>query len=109
MSNYGRTVAHLKNAFKYNEKQANLIIKRYGTFIGKPKPKNTTIEYYKNICSYIQKDFFGFVKFTRTIKNDYKRDFKTKKRKPKKDSYSEWYNEASMDGSLAYNGVADDF
>lgn len=26
-----------------------------------------------------------------------------------KDSYSEWYDRASLDGTLAYNGVADDF
>lgn len=28
---------------------------------------------------------------------------------PERDPYGDWYARASMDGSLAYNGVADDF
>lgn len=28
---------------------------------------------------------------------------------PEIDPYGDWYEEASMDGSLAYNGSADDF
>lgn len=31
------------------------------------------------------------------------------KQRPETDHYNDWYQEASFDGSLAYNGVADDF
>lgn len=38
-----------------------------------------------------------------------KSDFKVTFEKKPYDPYGDWYNEASMDGSLAYNGVTDDF
>lgn len=32
-----------------------------------------------------------------------------KAKAPKRDAYGDWFEEASKDGSLAYNGVTEDF
>ena len=38
-----------------------------------------------------------------------KSNFKVVYEMRKRDHYQEWYDEASIDGSLAYNGVTEDF
>lgn len=109
MCNYNRTVCYLTDRFKYNLKQGNKIIARYGNHIGKPKPENATIKYYKSVSDEIGKDFWKFILFTKTIKDDYKRDFKTKRSNVKRYDYDDSFQEMSFDGSFAYNGVTEDF
>ncbi len=63
------------------------------------RPKRVSGEWYLIISELAQQDFASF-----------KRIYNKNKiiRKPVM-SYNNWYDECSMDGSFAYNGVADDF
>lgn len=63
------------------------------------RPRKVNAEWYLIISDLAQDDFVSF-----------KRIYNKNKiiRKPIQ-SYNDWYDECSMDGSFAYNGVADDF
>jgi hypothetical protein len=63
------------------------------------RPRKVKAEWYVIISELAQEDFASF----KRIYNKHKII-----RKPIK-SYNDWYDECSMDGSFAYNGVADDF
>lgn len=63
------------------------------------RPKRVDADWYLIISELAQQDFASF-----------KRIYNKNKiiRKPVM-SYNDWYDECSMDGTFAYNGVADDF
>jgi hypothetical protein len=63
------------------------------------RPRNVTGEWYLIISELAQQDFVSF----KRIYNKHKII-----KKPIQ-SYNDWYDECSIDGSFAYNGVADDF
>lgn len=63
------------------------------------RPKKNKHEWYSKISSLAQMNFAEFKKFYN----------KNKLTSVRSQSYDEWYEESSMDGSFAYNGVADDF
>jgi len=66
---------------------------------GIKRPRRVKAEWYVIISELAQKDFAVFKKSY----NKHKENKKANK------SYNDWYDECSMDGSFAYNGVADDF
>ena len=74
------------------------VLKKYASFLGIKQPKKNRMKWYADISESAQKDFTAFKKIYNA-------------NKPAKNvhSYDAWYEEASMDGSLAYNGSADDF
>lgn len=50
---------------------------------------------------------YDFSKFLKIVTEKTGQKFQL--HKPKRKSYDDWYAEASMDGTLAYSGVTDDF
>ena len=112
--NYRKTRNYLHYKLKYKISQSNAIIRRYGASIGHTYNLPITEAYYESIGDIIQSDWTAFLKLFGTIKHEYKKyasisTIMKNRKKRSYDSYQDWYDEASMDGSLAYNGVADDF
>jgi hypothetical protein len=110
--NYKKTRNYLHYKLKYKISQSNAIIRRYGASIGHPYKLPVTDAYYESMGVIIQDDWQKFMEFFGSIKHEYKKFASIRqslKYKGKRDSYQEWYDEASMDGSLAYNNSSDDF
>lgn len=63
------------------------------------RPKKARAEWYLVISELAQKDFSVFKKVYNKHK-EFKKPIQT---------YNDWYDQCSMDGSFAYNGVANDF
>jgi hypothetical protein len=66
---------------------------------GIKRPRKVKAEWYVIISELAQQDFATF----KRIYNKHK-----ERRAPIK-TYNDWYDECSIDGTFAYNGVADDF
>lgn len=75
------------------------ILTVYANELGLKKPKQARREWYSTISEKTQEDFKSFKKCFNANKS----------KRRKQQSYEEWYEEASQDGSLAFNGVADSF
>lgn len=75
------------------------VINSYAMTIGEKRPKKDREKWYSTISELIANDFKNFKKVynSNSIKIS------------KQTSYDDWYQESSMDGTFAYNGVADDF
>lgn len=76
------------------------VLNMYANSIGEKRPRNHRLEWYVKISNLANTDFTNFNK----IYNENKTTFNKSN-----SSYDEWYQESSMDGTFAYNGVADDF
>ena len=96
-----------KGVFKllYNYKQLsfsdiNQLLTDYAEkFMDKKRPRNNRRKFYYEVSNHAQENFSEFKKFVN----------KATRGMSVRQDYDDWYQEASMDGSLAYNGVADDF
>lgn len=75
------------------------IISLYALSIGIKRPKKARLEWYSKITELAQEDFSNFKKVFN----------KNKERKKKINTYDDWFQECSFDGSFAYSGVTDDF
>lgn len=76
------------------------ILSLFGLDIGLKRPKNCRKKWYAMVSEEANKDFKRFKKIYNLNKI---------RPKTKTQTYDEWYEESSFDGSFAYNGVADDF
>jgi hypothetical protein len=96
-----------KGVFKllYNYKRLsfsdiNQILTDYAEiFMDKKRPRSNRRRFYFEVSNHAQENFADFKKFVN----------KSTRGMSERQDYDDWYQEASMDGSLAYNGVADDF
>lgn len=75
------------------------ILSLYALSIDIKRPRKVKAEWYLNISNLAQNDFKNFKKIynTNKIVTNYIK------------SYDDWYDTCNLDGSFAYNGVADDF
>lgn len=83
----------------YQLDQMRILLHMFGREIGKNRPKRGRLEWYIEISNDAAADFPAFKKFFN----------KNKANLVKAQSYSDWWQEANMDGSFAYNGVTEDF
>jgi len=107
-----KTLNYLRYKLNLAQKQSNKIIAAYGETIGNKKPENCTPRYYAGVCTHIQKNWDAFMKVYISVRHTLpkNRPSQQQRRKlPNSDAYDQWYAEASMDGSLAYNGSSEDF
>ena len=75
------------------------ILALYALSKGHKRPKKNKFKWYSEMSTLAQTNFTEFKKFYNKNKLTFVRS----------QSYDEWYEECSMDGSFAYNGSADDF
>ena len=108
--NYKKTRNYLVYSLGYSINQSHGIFRRYAVSKGIQNPSKITEKFYHKIGALIQNDWNDFMQFYGSIKKEYKRKYKIKRKKNNfyEGSYELWYQEASMDGSLAYNNSADD-
>lgn len=108
-SDYKKTLNYLHYKQNYSINKSNGMIRRFGISKGLNFPDKTENPSYQKELSgalkeagkLAQEDWNEFMVFFASIKDEYERE-------PKKETYEEWYAEASMNGSLAYNNSADD-
>ena len=108
---YKKTRNYIVYTQKYSIKQYHLMLKRFAVEMKVGVPSgNIGIKWYYTIGELAQNNWSKFMNCFIAIKGDYKRiiNIKAAKRKPK-DSYDQWYEDSSMDGTFAYNGSANDF
>jgi endoglucanase Acf2 len=75
------------------------ILSLYGLSINIKRPRRVKAEWYLNISNLAQQDFKNFKKVynaNKVITNHVQ-------------SYDDWYDTCNLDGTFAYNGVANDF
>ena len=75
------------------------ILSLYGLSIGIKRPNRVKAEWYLIMSNLAQKDFKNFKKLYNI----------TKVKTNHIHSYDDWYDICNLDGTFAYNGVADDF
>lgn len=93
----------IKKGLSVSEMRRILALYALSKGIKRPKKFKNNIhamhKWYSEISIQAQAEFTAFKKLYNENKIVTRR----------KDSYDDWYDEYSMDGSFAYNGVADDF
>lgn len=75
------------------------ILSLYGLSINIKRPRRVKAEWYLNISNLAQNDFRNFKKVynaNKVLTNHVQ-------------TYDDWYDTCNLDGTFAYNGVADDF
>lgn len=108
---YKKTRNYLVYSLGYSISQSHEIFRRYALSRNIQIPKKIKEKFYYHIGFLIQNDWDSFMKFYGSIKKEYKRKYKihrNSKKNSSESSYKLWYQEASIDGSLAYNNSADD-
>lgn len=92
----------LFNKMNYSMEYIQSILTAYAEkCLDRKKPRRNRLKFYMEISTHAQQNFDDFMKF---LKENYKNRYAGAV-----ESYDDWYERASMDGSLAYSGVADDF
>lgn len=90
----------LYNRHKIPVPEIHRLLKNYAAdVLYLKKPKKQPLKWYAKISEEANKDFEQFSLWFKENKNNYDARY----------DYEDWYNEAALDGSLAYNGAADDF
>lgn len=82
----------------YSIHDMRFLLTGYALTKGIKRPTRRTSKWYVRISELAQENFSEFSKYY------YKQNKLTKNQ-----SYDEWFEESSFDGSFAYNGVTDDF
>lgn len=90
--------SYLKNR-GYRPREIKNIVERYAIdVLGHSKPIKKRLQWYKSMEQLIIDDFNAFKKYVKAT-------YRIKKTM----DYNDWYDQASQDGSLAYNGSSKDF
>lgn len=75
------------------------MLRIYALTLDKTRPKKNRLKWYSEISVLASNDFANFKK----LYNKNKKSFSVY------ESYEDWYDRCNMDGSFAYNGIADTF